>query len=96
MAVVALLARSPPPSIPRVQISFSAFSVGIISSIVCLHWKLRGANALICVREIEASFSFWVSLWSMGSHSPSGGRTLMYGSFCPFPPNVQDFPARFE
>ena len=87
-----------PPSIPRVQISFSAFSVGIISSIVCLHWKLRGANALICVREIEASFSFWVSLWNMGSHSPGGGRTLgmEHGPFSPRPPNVQDFPASFE
>ena len=55
------------PSIPGVQISSSAFSVGIISSIVCLHWKLRGANALICVREMEASFSFGDSLWSIGS-----------------------------
>ena len=49
--------RSPPAraSISGVQISSSAFRVRIISSIVCLHWKLRGANALICVREMEAS-----------------------------------------
>ena len=62
-----------------VQISSSAFRVRIISSIVCLHWKLRGANALICVHEIEASLSFWDSLWIMGSH-PSQGAPDMFGS----------------
>ena len=70
------------PSIPRVQISSSAFSVGIISSIVCLHWKLRGANALICVREIEASFSFWDSLWSTGFSSQGRAKLRAFPHRC--------------
>ena len=61
--------RSPPAraSNSGVQISSSAFRVRIISSIVCLHWKLRGANALICVREMEASSALALALAMAGA-----------------------------
>ena len=63
-------ARPPAParaSISGVQISSSAFRVRIISSIVCLHWKLRGANALICVREMEAPSALALGLTIAGT-----------------------------